>query len=326
MNIINTSCFKHDDKSFVVCFGSLKNNVNLAKEIISTLECTNEDGSTIDIKLQHRENLIIIEMEKGHSDIINIKTSKQEFKNVVLHFPFENAFEGFNNDINIISTMCRMYNFRLDEWIRYHLELGVDKIVIFNNTKNGCRNNKGDQDNDPDMSKVTNKYGNKVLVIDFPYRALRGNNWNTVQSLSLFIGLHAMKKNAKYITFTDADEFLVVVNNDIKSFCANNNRTIQLHSKFLTNKGDNDVIDNNVLQICNYVGKDSIKKMMIYTENYYSNYPFFCFFNPHTTQHKMNHTRDVFFYHCWVNNRLKYDESMKYINLLDKDKKEDNSV
>lgn len=326
MNIINTSCFKHDDKSFVVCFGSLKNNVNIAKEIINTLKCTNEDGSTIDIKLQHREDLIIIEMEKGHSDIINIKTSKQEFKNVVLHFPFENAFEGFNTDINIISTMCRMYNFRLDEWIRYHLDLGVDKIVIFNNTKNGSPNNKGDQDNDPDMSKVTNKYGNKVLVVDFPYRALRAHNWNTVQSLSLFIGLHAMKKKAKYITFTDADEFLVVVNNDIKSFCANNNRTFQLHSKFLTNKGDNDVIDNNILQICKYVGKDSIKKMMIYTENYYSNNPFFCFFNPHTTQHKMNHARDVFFYHCWVNNRLKYDESMKYINLLDKEKKEDNYV
>ena len=66
--------------------------------------------------------------------------------------------------------------------------------------------------------------------------------------------------------------------------------------------------------------------MIIYTENYYSNNPFFCFFNPHTTQHKMNHSRDIFFYHCWVNNRLKYDESMKYINLLDKEKKEDNSV
>ena len=106
MNIINTSCFKHDNKSYVICFGSLKNNVNLAKEIMTTLKCTNEDGSTIDIKLQHRENLIIIEMEKGHSDIINIKTSKQEFKNVVLHFPFENAFEGFNiSDYDLTYTL-----------------------------------------------------------------------------------------------------------------------------------------------------------------------------------------------------------------------------
>jgi len=326
MKVINNCCFKHDDKSYVVCFGhwKYKEKKHELKEVMDTLKCTNKDGSLIDIKLQNHENIITIEMEKGHSNIINIKTSKHEVNDIILHFPFEDAFIGCNNDINIISTMCRMYNFRLDEWINYHLNLGVDKIIIFNNTKNGAPNNQGDQDNDPDMSKVTNKYGDKVFIIDFPYKGLPGHHWNTLQSVSLFIGLHAMKTKAKYITFTDADEFITVVNDDIRSFCANNNKTFQLHSKFLTNKGDNDVIDNNILQICNYVGKDSIKKMMVYTENYYSNNPFFCFFNPHTTQKNMAHSRDIHFYHCWVNRRLKYNENMKYFNLLNKEEKEEN--
>lgn len=125
MKVINNCCFKHDDKSYVVCFGhwKYKEKKHELKEVMDTLKCTNKDGSLIDIKLQNHENIITIEMEKGHSNIINIKTSKHEVNDIILHFPFEDAFIGCNNDINIISTMCRMYNFRLDEWINYHLNL-----------------------------------------------------------------------------------------------------------------------------------------------------------------------------------------------------------
>jgi len=38
----------------------------------------------------------------------------------------------------------------------------------------------------------------------------------------------------------------------------------------------------------------------------------------------MAHSRDIHFYHCWVNRRLKYNENMKYFNLLNKEEKEEN--
>ncbi len=321
MNILNKCCFKNEQYSYLICYYNWRKFTNEFIELKDTLQCTNTDGSKINIKIHNYDNIVVIEMERGHSNEINIKSCKYDIKNIILHFPFEQSFSNYNNDINIISTMCRMYNFRLDEWIDYHLKLGVDVIVIFDNTKNKTTNNEGDQDNDPDMTKVTEKYGDKVVVVDFSYAPLIGYHWNNLQSVSLFIGLHALKYKSKYITFIDADEFLKVENNDIKKFCENNSKTYQLCGNFMTNKSDNDVIDNNILQICKYVGKPTPEKMMVYSKDFLSNNPFYKFFNPHAIYNKNARTNKITLYHCWVNKRMKYEENMKYLDLLENNEK-----
>jgi hypothetical protein len=325
MKVFNTCCFKDENNSYLVCHDNWKDNEkdrNKLRRLIETIKCTDGSGNNISIKLHNYQRVICIEFENNITDIINIYTSEFELENILLHFPFEKAFLQYkgNNDINIISTMCRMYNFRLDEWIEYHLKLGVDGIVIFDNTRNENKNsnNKNDQDKETDMRKVTDKYGDKVVVIDFPYGKIGGNHWNTIQSVSLFTGLHAMKHKCKYITFTDADEFITVSNNDLRDFCKKNNKTIQICGDIVTNKSNNDKINNNVLELCKYVGRKSPSKMMVRTSDFLNNNPFFKFYNPHEIHGKNNRNRDIYMYHFWVNDRLKYTEDMTFIDLLNK--------
>ena len=70
------------------------------------------------------------------TDLQNNKVIK---KDIVLYFPFENCNISLNPDSAIISTMCKDYSSRVEEWIEYNLKLGFSGIVIFDNDGN-CNN------------------------------------------------------------------------------------------------------------------------------------------------------------------------------------------
>jgi len=110
----------------------------------------------------------------------NNKNKIIELKNINLHFPFENCDLQLNPNSAIISTMCKDYSHRLDEWIQYNLNLGFSGIVIFNNN-----NNKLNGLNEPSefctknttMEEICKKYnykmGNptKILIEDNMYNS-----------------------------------------------------------------------------------------------------------------------------------------------------------
>jgi hypothetical protein len=57
--------------------------------------------------------------------------------NIFFVFPFDLCDLTLNpNTSAIISTMCKHYSHRLDEWIQYNLQLGFSGIIIFNNDGN----------------------------------------------------------------------------------------------------------------------------------------------------------------------------------------------
>jgi FkbM family methyltransferase len=60
--------------------------------------------------------------------------TNKEFTNVELKYPFENIDIRLDPIYStIVTTMCKNYSHRLDEWIQYNLKLGFSGIVVFDN-------------------------------------------------------------------------------------------------------------------------------------------------------------------------------------------------
>ncbi len=232
-------------------------------------------------------------------------------------YPFENCDINLNTNSAIITTMCKDYEFRLDEWIEYNLKLGFSGIIIFDNKENNSNNLNESINNcstELTMNSLLQKYKSKVWFVDFPYKPLPGDKWNSLQSISLCIGVTNFRKNCKNIALIDADEFIHMPNeNNIETFLSNY-KTISMKSNILTNKNTNDLIDNNILDICLYVGENKYPKIILDTSTL-KEYEFI--FNPH--QHPSQFFIDknlIIHYHCWVNTRYNYNINMKEIDFL----------
>jgi hypothetical protein len=237
------------------------------------------------------------------------------YNDLILMFPFCNL--NLNKDTSaIITTICKDYGHRLDEWIQYNLQLGFSGIIIFNNdgNKSNLLNEPYDNIIYRNMKDITDKYNNKVILIDFPYSPFQHAHWNTIQRNALHIGVNAFKHYCKYIALIDADEFIFIPNNNnIEIFLATYNRTITMKSNILTNKNDNDMIDNNILELAKYVGEDKYTKTILNTD-YIKNEYFIL--TPHTHSSEIILEKDIIIhYHCWINKRYQYNENMVKIDL-----------
>ena len=250
-----------------------------------------------------------------------VKGGKVIIKNISLYFPFENCELSLNNESAIISTMCKDYSSRLEEWIQYNLKLGFSGIVIFDNDEN--KNNELNesleyhQNNNISISDICKKYKGKVHYVKFNYKPLPGNHWNFHQRISLHIGINAFRNKCGKIALIDADEFIHIPNkSNIMDFLADyKGQTITIQSNILTNKSDNDIINNNILDLCVYVGENKYTKTIIDTSQIQ---PLEFIMTPHNhpTQIPLLEKDEIIHYHCWVNSRYKYNEYMKKIDFL----------
>lgn len=241
---------------------------------------------------------------------------------VKLHYPFEKLLESIKSNMNIISTMAKNYNHRLDEWIKYNLNLGFDKIIIYNNEENKSTNLNEGNDYYENMNIVTDKYRDSVYVIEFPYSPFNGLHWNNIQRMSLHLSLTLLNNNCNFCSFIDADEFIYINEKvNIKKFLQRYNYTLKMGSNIITNKNDNDAVYNNILSICNYVGEDKYTKLFIYMKNIPS------FFgstddvkflpNVHDTPYAIQIDNEkIMHFHCFVNKRYKYNKNQKYFSLI----------
>ena len=96
-----------------------------------------------------------------------------------------------------ICAIAKDENEYLYEWISYHLAIGFEHIILFdNNSKN------------PILNTVKNFVDKKyVTVIDFPYT-------ENQQLSSYYSCLKKWKNTIKWIAFIDIDEFIVPVKHD----------------------------------------------------------------------------------------------------------------
>lgn len=243
------------------------------------------------------------------------------FSELTLQFPFEKCSIDLSNpNASIISTLCKNYSHRLDEWIQYHLKLGFSGIVIFNNGGNASSGLNESLENtvfDKSMEQIASKYDGRVFLVDFPYGPFPYDHWNNIQRASLTIGVNAFREKCRFISLTDADEFIYLPANptqNIEDFLQSHNRTIKMHSNVLTNHGANDVINNNVLELAKYVGEDKYTKAILCT-SFINENEFIITPHEHGTQLTLG--KDVIIhYHCWLNERYGHNDGMQKIEFL----------
>tara|TARA_Y100000816_G_scaffold44810_1_gene28099 strand:+ start:159 stop:1175 length:1017 start_codon:yes stop_codon:yes gene_type:complete len=240
-----------------------------------------------------------------------------EFNNVICYFPFENNSLSLNKNSAIITTMCKDYGHRLDEWIQYNIKLGFSAIIIFDNDENVSNKIDEEHGSSIKIKNVCDKYKDKVLCINFPYSPLGKDHWNQIQRIMFHISLNAFKYKCRNIALIDADEFIYFPrekDNNIEEFLSNYDTTIQFKSNILTNKSSSDHIDNNVLKIAKYIGDDRYTKVIIHTSNLIEDIEFWWIPHHYKTQKKIE--KDVLIhYHCWINNRYQWKPSMRVIDL-----------
>lgn len=244
---------------------------------------------------------------------------KISFENVKLFFPFENCNLLLTFDSNIISTFCKDYSSRLEEWIQYNLKLGFSGIVIFDNDenkKNKINESIENRQDNGNIKDICEKYKDKVFRVEFNYEPIQGNHYDTIQRISLNIGVHALIEKCAKIALIDADEFIHIPNNyNINHFLSHyKGQTITMKSNILTNKNSDDLIDNNILDLCLYIGEDKYTKTILDT----SKIAFMEFIvTPHKHPTQLILEKDkIVHYHCWVNSRYMYKETMKKIEFL----------
>jgi hypothetical protein len=265
------------------------------------------------IKIQGKPSTIetIVFTYEGANSII--------LKNIELYYPFEKCNLQLNPSSCIITTMCKDYQHRLDEWIQYNLKLGFSGIVIFNNDENKSNMIYESYDNSirkESTEEICNKYKGRVWLVHFPYAPLRDESWTNVQRLTLDIGVNAFRKKCRNIALIDADEFIYLPANPsmkIEEFLKQYS-TITMKSNILTNKNTNDILYNNILQLAKYVGEEKYTKTILHTAKIKENE---FIITPHTHQtEQILQKEKIIHYHCWVNDRYLYNESMKQIDFL----------
>ena len=289
-------------------FTSIKLNYNF--EVIF---CDNRDDFYIEIyeKVYYIDKITFV-----NDQYINVIK-----KDIILKFPFENCNLSLDSNSVIISTMCKDYSSRLEEWINYNLNLGFSGIVIFDNDEN-----KSNEINEPleyrqnngTISDVCKKYKNKVFHIKYNYQPMCKNHYDTIQRISLHICVNAFRNKCSKIALIDADEFIHIPNKSNKSniidFMSNyKGQTITMKSNILTNKLNDDIINNNILDICIYVGENKYTKTIIDTNQIK---PMEFIITPHRHPEQILLDKNILmYYHCWVNSRYEYNTNMQKIDL-----------
>jgi hypothetical protein len=290
----------------------------------SAIKSVNINGEFVTV-IQNQENSDFCIVLKGKYDnlyslVINTGIMLISQTNVILKYPFDSENIELSDKSAIILTICKDYSHRLDEWIQYNLKLGFSGIVIFDNSgnkSNGLNESLENCISNNSMREICNKYKEKVILVDFSYSAFKNEHWNTIQRIVFHCGINYFRNKCKYIALIDADEFIYLPKNPlikIEEFLTKYNCTISMKSNVLTNKNSNDIINNNVLEVARYVGEDMFTKVILCTElirkNEFINTP-----HKHKLEIKLD-KEEIIHYHCWINKRYEYKESMLEIDFL----------
>ena len=145
------------------------------------------------------------------------------------------------------------------------------------------------------------------MLVDFNYEPILGNHYDSIQRISLYIGVNAFRNKCKKIALIDADEFIYIPNMKIETFLLNyDKKTIQICSYILTNKNNDDLINNNILNLSIYlanINPDSdilINKKIdtsLIKENEF-------IISPHGYPNQITVDKSLLvFYHCYINKR-----------------------
>ena len=236
--------------------------------------------------------------------------------------------------------MVKDYSHRLEEWIQYNLNIGISGIVVFNNDKNNKNNkNKTNESITNNLDSIIKQNGSthdiclkfndeNILEIKFPYLALKNCHWGDNQRLLFNLICHVFKYQCKFICLIDADEFISypnIKNINISDYLKSYHQSLRIQNHIITNKKNNEIINNNVLKIAKYINvkkKQLVEdhKLIIYTKDIIYpksslNHQFFA--SIHFWQHaKLIEKNKLLYYHTLLNERYSFKKNMKKITII----------
>lgn len=139
---------------------------------------------------------------------INFKKTSVYIMDLNEKFSLKNKNPKSNNITVALCTMAKLENLYVNEFVGYHLKLGIDHIFIYD-------------DNDPNGEKISDaipiEYKNKTTVIE---NIKKMNLNNQPESFT-----HCYQNNVNkfdWFVMIDMDEFIYIVNGTLKDYLTNN--------------------------------------------------------------------------------------------------------
>lgn len=338
--LFNKACIYNKEKNKTIIFGQYNTNfqnIILSQDInYNIIHCIRKgkhfrgkaynnrksnNRQDFDFYLELDERIEFI-----NTIIFEYKNNEKEniiFENIDLIFPFDLCSLCLNSDSAIIVTMCKCFNdsYRLYEWIEYNLNLGFSAIIIFNNDDNPDKFDKQSVYN-----KYNKQYKQRIFILDFDYKPIPCIHWNSIQKVAFNIGVNALINKCSKIALIDTDEFIYIPKDpyiNIEKFLLQfPKQTIAIRSHLLTNKGVNNKINNNVLDIPLYTDptknwtKVIIDNVMLKKQQKENG----LFFN--NTSHHMQPNQlilgidKIFYFHIWLNKRTIHRNHFEESSLL----------
>jgi 3-deoxy-D-arabino-heptulosonate 7-phosphate (DAHP) synthase class II len=140
--------------------------------------------------------------------------------------------------------------------------------------------------------------------------------------MQLTIGKMALDGKADWLCFIDADEFIYLPKMqrpDINAFLGQRKykraKALRIESILLTNKAQDDLIENNILELCRHSDLTAKYTKLIINSKLTRKTTFM------KSPHKMRgdsilRKEDMYHGHCWCNQRLEYVHSMEQLDVL----------
>ena len=191
-----------------------------------------------------------------------------------------NKYPEFKNEI-IMSTMVHNEDKYIRQWIEFHLNIGVTRFIIYDNSKiNDHESYKSDEKNSNLKSVLCDFIENGTVVLiewSYPKRLKKSgiSGQTTQQNHSIYCF-----RNSKYIGLFDIDEYINIQNNtNINSFFdsfiknkkinTNNIGSFRLLNKFFMNPNNLSVNQYDFLSIfnCKEITKVGREKNFIIPKN-----------------------------------------------------------
>ena len=148
-------------------------------------------------------HVFILPKEVEYKEKIILKINNIEVETKVNKYPI------LENEI-ILSTMVKNEDNYIKQWIKYHLNIGVNKIIIYDNASINDNLSHESTESNSDLPKVLKNYidEKKVILINWPYlkRYSRMGNPNG-QTTQQCHSINAFKKS-RLIGLFDIDEYV----------------------------------------------------------------------------------------------------------------------
>ena len=232
-------------------------------------------------------------------------------RDITLKAPFDTLSKKDEQLPSSIITMVQNYSNRITEWIEYHIKLGFSQIIIFDNNST-----------DNTSARINGINNPRVIAYAFNYEPLEGQHWANIQRMQLTIGKMALDGKADWLCFIDADEFIYLPKMqrpDINAFLRQRKykraKALRIESILLTNKAQDDLIENNILELCRHSDLTAKYTKLIINSKLTRKTTFM------KSPHKMRgdsilRKEDMYHGHCWCNQRLEYVHSMEQLDVL----------